>query len=490
MKAKSRRQFYVRALNPVVPAGVNTFEMLDSSTLRLPADFLLRGALTRDPSRQTARLADQFLERNRVRFCELDLEVEPRYDGTRVEFLVRAGIRIGAIPLLSPTTGKSDYGFVVRPRFAWTGIGEILGATGWRTIPTPLSLPLLPGSERKIPPWVLSTIVIARVEALLKSLVRRFELIAEERSAPRGRVDWSEYARRQVCRARFLNVPCRFPDLRDDRVLKGAIRFTLEKQIASLEGQVSSGPFVFKLIEVCQRMMESVRDVPPSAPTPSTLQGWLSGRLANETFRTGIQAIEWTTYERGLAGLSDLQGLSWAMSMEEFFESWTETIVARVSHQIGGALRTQRERQTLTPLVWSPPYLGSQKSLVPDVVLERENQTVIFDAKYKTHWEEMQAHRWLDLEKEVRERHRADLLQVLAYANLSTKARTTVCLAYPCLEETWTSLRKRNMLFHRASIGAGTRRVDLVLTAFPMSTSVLPEVVDFVAHELATTDSQ
>jgi hypothetical protein len=130
MRANSRRQFYVRPLNPIVPAGINTFEMPDSSTLRFPADFLLRGALTRDPSRQTARLADQFLEQNRVRFRELDLEVEPRYDGTSVAFLVRAGIRVGAIPLLSPTTGKSDYGIVVRPRFAWTGIGEILGATG------------------------------------------------------------------------------------------------------------------------------------------------------------------------------------------------------------------------------------------------------------------------------------------------------------------------------------------------------------------------
>ncbi|MGD0117024.1 MAG: hypothetical protein ABSD30_03100 [Candidatus Binatus sp.] len=490
MKANSRRQFYVRALNPIVPAGINTFEMPDSSTLRFPADFLLGAALTRDPSRQAARLADQFLERNRVRFRELDLEVEPRYEGASVDLLVRAGIRVGAIPLLSPTTGKSDYGIVVRPRFAWAGIGEILGATGWRTIPTPLSLPLLPRSERKIPPWVLSTIVIARVDALLKSMVRRFELVTQERRAPRGRIDWSEYARREIGRSRFLNVPCRFPDLRDDRVLKGAIRFTLEKQIASLEGQISSGPFVFKLIEVCQRMMESVRDVAPRAPTPATLQGWLSGRLASETFRTGIQAIEWTAYERGLAGLSDLQGLAWAMSMEEFFESWAETIVARVSHKIGGVLRTQRERQTLTPLNWSPPYLGSQKSLVPDIVLEREDQTVIFDAKYKMHWEEMQQHRWLDLEKEIRERHRADLLQVLAYANLSTKARTTVCLAYPCLEETWTSLRERKRLFHRASVGAGTRRVDLVLTAFPMSTTVLPEVVDFVAHELATSDFQ
>jgi 5-methylcytosine-specific restriction endonuclease McrBC regulatory subunit McrC len=488
MKPNQRRRFYAKALNPFLPVESTRLEMLDSSMRRFPADFLLRGAPQRDPSRQTARLADQFVEQNRPRFRALDIDVQSHYDGARVDLQIQTGIRIGAIPLLSPTTSKSDYEIVVGPRFAWNGIGEILGATGWRIIPTPLAFPLLPHSERKIPPWVLSTIIIARVEALLKSLERKFELITEERRAPRGRVDWSEYARRQIARSRFLNVPCRFPDLRDDRALKAAIRFTLEKQIGSLQGQLGSGLFVFKLIELCQRMMESVRDVAPRAPTPSTLQSWLSGRLASEAFRSGIQAIEWTAYERGLGGLSDLQGLAWVMSMEEFFESWAETILSKVSHRIGGTLRTQRQRQTISPLTWSPPYLGSQKSLVPDIVLEREDQTIIVDAKYKQHWEEMQEHRWSNLEEEIRERHRTDLLQVLAYANLSTKPRTTVCIAYPCLEETWISLHERKQLFHRASVGSGTRRVDLVLTAFPMSTRVLSEVVDLMARELARTD--
>ncbi len=172
------------------------------------------------------------------------------------------------------------------------------------------------------------------------------------------------------------------------------------------------------------------------------------------------------------------------MSMDEFFEAWAETVLAAVARKIGGVLRTGRQRQTVTPLSWDSPYLGSQKSLVPDLVLEREDQTIIVDAKYKEHWEEMQRNRWTNLDEEIRERHREDLFQVLAYANLSNKERTTVCLAYPCQEATWESLRKRNMLFNRASIGVGTRRVDLVLTAFPMSTRVLPDVVDLMAREV------
>src|SRR5271166_2534542 len=240
-----------------------TFDAIDCSTARLPAHFLLRGQSSRDPSSQIARLAAQFIEQNRARLRELDLSVAAHYDGASVTLVVQTGIKIGAVPLISPTTGHSDYGFVVRPRFEWTGVGEILGATGWRVVPAPLSLPLLPRSERKIPPWVLSSMIISRIQVLLRMLERRFEMIYEVRAAPRGRIDWPSYARRQIARSRFLSVPCRFPNLQDDRELKAAIRFTLEKQLGSLLTQRTAGLFVFKLIEICQVLLQSVRDVAP-----------------------------------------------------------------------------------------------------------------------------------------------------------------------------------------------------------------------------------
>ena len=97
--------------------------------------------------------------------------------------------------------------------------------------------------------------------------------------------------------------------------------------------------------------------------------------------------------------------------------------MSHVVRRIGGELRTGRERQTVVPLNWDPSYLGSQKSLIPDLVIERNDTTVIVDAKYKEHWEDMQERRWTDLEEELRERHRADLLQVLAYSTVAQEAQ-------------------------------------------------------------------
>jgi 5-methylcytosine-specific restriction endonuclease McrBC regulatory subunit McrC len=194
--------------------------------------------------------------------------------------------------------------------------------------------------------------------------------------------------------------------------------------------------------------------------------------LRTEQFIDGLQAIEWTIEERGLAGQSDLEGIPWAMPMDRFFEAWVETVFRIVARRTGAQMKVGRKRETTHPINWEPPYLGSQRSLVPDIWLEWDSSTLIVDAKYKRHWEELQRNAWWQMEEELREQHRHDLLQVLAYANLARTASVIVCLAYPCSHESWTSLNERGRLTHRAELTMGSRVVQIWLTAVPMATAV------------------
>ena len=84
---------------------------------------------------------------------------------------------------------------------------------------------------------------------------------------------------------------------------------------------------------------------------------------------------------------------------------------------------------------------------------------------------------WVNLGDDLREQHRADLLQVLAYSTLFENKKVTSCLVYPCKKQTWESLRDRGRLHHRASLNAGKRNVNLVLTAIPMDAEI-SEVID------------
>ncbi|MDY6826620.1 MAG: hypothetical protein SVV67_05515 [Bacillota bacterium] len=114
-------------------------------------------------------------------------------------------------------------------------------------MPEPLPLPLLPRSDRKIPPWVLSTTILLRLQHLLKQLERRFEFTSADLKAPRGMVDWGRYATVNIPRAAYDQVPSTYPDLRDDREIKGAIHYTLWKQLSGLQSQRTAGVVVFAI---------------------------------------------------------------------------------------------------------------------------------------------------------------------------------------------------------------------------------------------------
>jgi 5-methylcytosine-specific restriction endonuclease McrBC regulatory subunit McrC len=101
-------------------------------------------------------------------------------------------------------------------------------------------------------------------------------------------------------------------------------------------------------------------------------------------------------------------------------------------------------------------------------VIERENETLIVDAKFKGHWEELQRGRWGELDDALREHHRADLLQVLAYSTVSTSETISSCLIYPCTLPTWEFLKREGRIVHRGTLRAGSRNIGLLLAAVPM----------------------
>jgi hypothetical protein len=455
-------------LTPVSPGQEVCLVLTDNSLVVKPIAAFFNLPTNGDTKAQAARLTDQFLTQNRAIFELLQVTVRRDYDGSDVLLLLESSNAVGAAPLLSPLTARPDFGLMVQPRFPWSGIGPMLAEMGWLISPTPLRLPLLRRSERRVPPWVLSYMVISRLKALLDWFDRRFEIATESLSAPKGTVQWQKFATQELPRGNFLSIPCTFPDLRDDRHLKGAIRFTIERQLDSLYTQRQHGGFVHRLIAFANALLLKVQDTPIRRPTSLEIISWLRRPLSTDSFRDGLQAIDWTVEDRGLAGLSDLEGVPWSMPMDQFFEAWVETVFRAVAQRAGGLLKAGRKHETVAPISWEPSFLGSQKSLVPDLIFELENCTLVIDAKYKRHWEEMGHRSWNVQGDTLRDQHRSDLLQILAYANVTGGARVVCCLVYPCSSSTWQSLRDRNRLFHCASLPYRGRQVDVWLTAIPM----------------------
>jgi 5-methylcytosine-specific restriction endonuclease McrBC regulatory subunit McrC len=185
--------------------------------------------------------------------------------------------------------------------------------------------------------------------------------------------------------------------------------------------------------------------------------------------------------------MSDLSGLAWRMDMETFFEAWVEAVATYIAPKLGARVRAGRTLATRVPLDWSPPSAGSQRSLLPDVVIEREDVVVVLDAKYKRHAEEIERLGWANAPDELREQHRNDVLQALAYSTLYDAPRVVACLVYPAGPANWQRLVDQQKTVTRANIRSRSNKVvELALVAMPLSGNTA-EAAGAIAEIIAAT---
>ena len=420
------------------------------------------------PGRDWGPFAESFMRLNESALAALDLRANVAPDGDQVTLRLLPGGRAGAMPLRSPQTGRVEAGVLVVPRFEWQGVGEVLQATGWHSAPQFHDVPLVPGSAKQVPPWVIAGPVLVRIAALLRSLRRGYEVKEEVLETPRGTIDWSRYVTGSLPRGQWHRLPCRFPDLGRDPKVRAYARWSIERVRVDLASIASGQEVVRALLRSADMLLLEVSDVLALRPTPVQLDQVLRGRLLDgEVLLAGLQAIGWVSEERGLGGDARLDGLAWHLSLEELWECYVESVVRREEAGEGAEVHTGRLGETTFPLHWSDRAQRSLGSLVPDVVVRKGRAVKVIDAKYKAHLAEIDEFGWRRIGEEVRDAHRADLHQVLAYAALYQADEITASLVYPLRPATFERLRARGRDRSVAELLHGGRVVRLELRGLP-----------------------
>jgi len=144
-------------------------------------------------------------------------------------------------------------------------------------------------------------------------------------------------------------------------------------------------------------------------------------------------------------------------------------------------LKVGRRYQTSIDISWERLLGVAQKHLRPDFIIERDNETIIIDAKYKSYWHLLDRFAWkhggsAQLE-EAKNSFRADILQVLAYSTCFNKNKIKVCLVYPCRKDEYISLMESGDLHQKALVGE--RNVEVIRTLVLMTGDIV-----MPAHEL------
>lgn len=408
---------------------------------------------------------EAFLRANRLALEALELK--PELVGTPQGAVLRLvpGGRAGAVPLRSAHTGQVVGGVVVRPRFGWAGVGRVLSETGWHAAPQFLELPLVPGSGREVPPWVLAGPVIARIADLLRHLRRGYQQREEVLQAPRGTVLWPLYATASLVRGQWHQLPCRFPDLGADPRLREAAKWCLERVRRDLLIVGGVDHLALTLATEAQRLLLTLLDVAARVPQRGELER--AGHFVDAMLRRGLEAMGWVVDERGLGGGRELDGLAWQLSLPQLWEAYVECIMRQEAALVGSKVRVGRLGETVLPVHWSDPSQRSLSHLVPDIVLHSRTSVQIVDAKYKAHFAELDEAGWRRLTEDARQEHRADFHQILAYAALYEAKEIRATLVYPLRRSTFESLSARHRDVARAELMHGGRRVTAELRGIP-----------------------
>ncbi len=413
--------------------------------------------------------AQNFLSANRPHLAALAITPELTAERDTIDLRLRPAGIVGAVPLRTPDTRKVVGGIVVQPRFGWDGVGPLLDRVGWSAQPEILALPLVPGSAREVPPWVLAGPALQRLGLLLHELRRGFHLQEEVRQTPRGQILWQRYITSEARRGAFHRLPCRFPELGHDLTLRGYLRWGVEAVQRSLNPVAGTDALARRLVHQAEELLDALQDTPSRLPDRRSLQMLVSGTgLPTAVLTRGIEALGWIVDERGLAGRAETDGLAWALPMHALFERWVEHLVRVWARGFGGDVRTGRNAETAVPLQWSRAGHGSLGSLVPDLVVRHGEQVYVVDAKYKGHLQDLDEARWLSAADELREEHRHDVHQVLAYAALYPGNQVTSVLIYPMHARTWERLAGSGRTVSTATLTAGGRFIRLALVGVPV----------------------
>jgi hypothetical protein len=381
---------------------------------------------------------------------------------------IKPGGHTGAVPLRSAQTQAVVGGLVVVPRFGWAGVGRVLQQTGWAAAPEFLELPLVPGSGREIPPWVLAGPVIGRLAELLRTAKRGYRDAIEDLKRPRGRILWASYTSEKMPTGKWDSLPCRYSDLANDPKLRRWIRWGLERVHSDLVAVGGHDPLARQLAHLASQLVLSISERPLSPARPE-LELAVGRRdvLLSAAVGRGLQALGWLADGRGLGGGRELDGLAWTLPLDRLWELYVASHVAGLARRSGGQLFVGHRGQTVFPLHWSDPGLRSLGHLTPDIVLRRHDELRVYDAKYKAHFAELDEAGWLRLADDVRDSHRADMHQVLAYAALFDTPKITATLVYPLRPSTFASLHSRGRDVARAELFHGGRELRLELQGLP-----------------------
>ena len=328
----------------------------------------------------------------------------------------RSSSFIGTIPLRASDTGKQIGDFVVMPRFTgrdrFEDYIEILNLLGTEISPEVIdSLPLASGKNFRPPLYLEAVKFIASLEALLSRPWRKFDNVEKISSQPSGQINWKKY-------------------INNEYKIENRLRFPTRKNILSeFHSEYAEVRYVF---DICKNELLS-------SNTPQRIKNTIRVKLSfieeklyhhkpkatnNIVAKSSDSPTVKTCKEQAnkILNFNLVDSTAWRVDFSDVFEKFVQHIFKAVAKETGGKLFANFKFHSRT----SKHYSWELKHIEPDAIYQKENFLVFIDAKYKSN-----LYNKFDNSETLKDDHRHDLHQIMAYTSFSKTDLKYGFLCYP-----------------------------------------------------------
>ncbi len=356
---------------------------------------------------------------------------------------------IGAIPIISPMNGKAVGDLVVTGRFG-ENAGELITLLDNSIKPEYSDkLQLVQDSQMTPPIFIECCKFVEIYEKAEMFKWRKFTNEIKISHQPNASTLWTEYALRNSRNPMEFSVfhnKCNtlttnhLERLQLNYVLHLAIRVLESKQTPLRTRSVCSSQIARLKIKLRDRHYYPTNKIKIHTSDPYIIRQLK--QLANTI-------------------LNNNEKLAWRMDYAEFFERYVQYLLSDVSKKKGARV------------VNNPHYGISIKNrpswalnyLEPDIIIQKMNEQVVVDAKYKSHLFNLN-----NDSEELKNTFRHDLHQLLAYCSLNGMNKKQALLVYPSC----------NFICHRMTINSPLTitEAQVLIIGIPLEKNKIEEVKD------------
>jgi len=391
------------------------------------------------------------------------LGVNPYIIGTdqNTSIAFRSSSFIGSIPLRASDTGKQIGDFVVMPRFIgrdrFEDYIEILNLLGTEISPESIdSLPLASGKNFRPPLYLEAVKFIASLEKLTMRSWRKFDNIEKLSNQPTGQINWTKYINKEYKVENRIKFPARSNVLSEFHSEYAEIRYVFD--ICKSELLSANTP---------QRIKTTLRN------KLSFLEERLYHHKPKTTNKIAIRFSDSPNVKackvqaNKILNFKLVDSTAWRVDFSDVFEKFIQHIFKEVAKETGGRLYSNFKFHSRT----SKHFSWELKHVEPDAIYQKENYLVFVDAKYKSN-----LYNKFGQSETLKEDHRHDLHQIMAYSSFSKTDFKFGFLCYPSDQIEVKSIQFKN--------GINEATNTILILGVPLKKASIRETKRLLTNEL------